>query len=112
MSDVGPDDTVSQRRTRLKNGPKLSTCGYGGGKTHILRVKVERGRSPPSRDGVAGDSIELIFQRLGSLPNGLNGPSCPREALRLSTETGNEDPFLGDTAKSYARAMATEKWSQ
>jgi P-type Mg2+ transporter len=71
VSDVGPDDTVSLRRSRLKKGSKLFNLWVRGGKTHILRVKVERSGSAPSRDGVTGDSIELIFQRLGSSPDGL-----------------------------------------
>ena len=36
------------------------TCSHAD-ETQILRVKVERGRSPPSRAGVTGDSTELNF---------------------------------------------------
>jgi magnesium-transporting ATPase (P-type) len=51
--------------------------------TQILRVKVERGRSPPSRARVTGDSTELIFQRLGSSPNGLTSSEASGRLARF-----------------------------
>ena len=46
-------------------------------------MKVERGRSPPSRAGVTGDSTELIFQRLGSSPNGLTSSEASGRLARF-----------------------------
>ena len=63
-------------------GRLFSTCLHAD-ETQILRVKVERGRSPPSRAGVTGDSTELIFQRLGSSPNGLTSSEASARLARF-----------------------------